>query len=67
MGSRKDLIKESDNGQKEELLHLHCLMIHVKTYWKTSPTRESIPNGIIPQEQQLATSIRIKKLTKMLS
>jgi hypothetical protein len=32
MGSRKDLIKESDTVQKEELLHLHCLMIHVKTY-----------------------------------
>ena len=58
MGSRKDLIKESDNGQKEELLHLHCLMIHVKTYL------ENITNEGIHSERYNSSGTTTSRLHK---
>ena len=33
-------MRESDSVQKEELLHLHCLMIHIKTYLENSTSEE---------------------------
>jgi hypothetical protein len=35
-------MRERDSVQKEELLHLHCLMIHIKTYLENI-TSEEIP------------------------
>ena len=45
MGWRNDLIRERDSMQKEELLHLHCLLIQIKTYL------ENITNEEIPSER----------------
>ena len=33
-------MRESDSVQKEELLHLHCLMIHIKTYLENITSEE---------------------------
>jgi hypothetical protein len=35
-------VKKGDSVQKEELLHLHMLMIHIKKYYE-SITNEEIP------------------------
>ena len=40
MSSRKDLNRESDSVQKEELLHLHCLMVHIKKYLENLTNEE---------------------------
>jgi hypothetical protein len=39
MGSDR-ISLECDSMQKEELLHLHCLMIHIKTYLENITSEE---------------------------
>jgi hypothetical protein len=36
----KDVVKKGDSVQKEELLHLHMLMIHIKKFYENVTNQE---------------------------